>query len=113
MATPYRKQPNLIKTQSVKKKGSWFSRHKALIIIAAIVVAFIAWFNSDYWPWPSRDRINERLDKVLSICTNNEYSSECKNIQKRYNMTFKYCRSMGDLSKKSIFEMDLYAVAWE
>ena len=113
MATSYRKTVCQVKNQPIKAKGSWFLKHKALIIISIVIVAFIAWFNSDYWPWPSRDRINERLDKVLSICTDNEYSSECKNIQKRYNMTFKYCRSMGDLSKKSIFEMDWYAVAWE
>lgn len=123
MATPYNKTVNQIKNQPVKVKGSWFSRHKVLVIFSVLVVAFIAWFNSDYWPWPSKDRIRERLDKVINICTDNENSSDCKNIQKKYGMTFRYCHSIADMNKTQTvylngqsFQMpsfSWYAVAWE
>ena len=123
MATSYRKTVRQVKNQPIKAKGSWFLKHKALIIISIVIVAFIAWFNSDFWPWPSKDRIRERLDKVIDVCTDNEDSSECKNIQKRYGTTFRYCHSIADMNKTQTvylngksYEMpsfSWYAVAWE
>ena len=123
MATPYRKTVHQIKNRPVKVKGSWFSRHKVLIILFIMIVASIVWYNSDFWPWPSEDRIRERLDKVIDVCTDNEDSSDCKNIQKKYGMTFRYCHSIADMNKTRTiyingepFEMPLfswYAVAWE
>lgn len=123
MATPYSKTVNQIKSQPVKIKGSWFLKHKVFVVISILIIAFIAWFNSDFWPWPSKDRIRERLDKVIDICTDNEDSSECKNIQKRYDITFRYCHSIADMNKAQTvylngksYEMpsfSWYAVAWE
>ena len=124
MATPYKEQSKVVKSYSAKTKDSWFSKHKALVVFFIVVAAFIAWFNSDYWPWPSKDRIRERLDKVIDICTDNENSSDCKNIQKRYGMTFRYCHSIGDYNKTTTaygsdgrtFQLPYFpwhAVAWE
>ena len=123
MATPYSKTVNQIKSQPVKIKGSWFLKHKVFVVISILIIAFIAWFNSDFWPWPSKDRIRERLDKVIDICTDNENSSDCKNIQKKYGMTFRYCHSIADMNKTQTvylngqsFQMpsfSWYAVAWE
>lgn len=124
MATPYRNRTTPVRNVPNKASSSWFSRHKAFVIISMLIVAFIAWFNSDYWPWPSKERIRERLDKVIETCTDRENSSDCKNIQKRYGMTFRYCHSIGDFNKTTTvygsdgksFQMPYfpwYAVAWE
>ena len=123
MATPYNKTVNQIKSRPVKVKGSWFSKHKVFVVISVLIIAFIAWFNSDFWPWPSKDRIRERLDKVIDNCTDNENSSDCKNIQKKYGITFRYCHSIADMNKTQVvylngqsFQMpsfSWYAVAWE
>ena len=123
MATPYKEQSKVVKSYSAKTKDSWFSKHKALVVFFIVVAAFIAWFHSDYWPWSSKGRINDRLDKVIEICTDNENSTDCKNIQKKYGMTFRYCRSIADMGKTQTaylngqsFQMPVfswYAVAWE
>ena len=123
MATSYRMRDEQIKNQPTKVRGSWFSRHKTLMIFLGIVFAFVAWFNSDYWPWPFEWQRDNRLDRVLETCTNNETSSECKSIQKRLNITFKYCHSIGDWGKKKTIYINgkpyewpdypWYAVAWE
>lgn len=123
MATPYNRTVNQAKNQPVKAKDSWFSEHKALIIITISVVTFIAWFNSDCWPWPSENRIRERLDKVIDVCMGNENSYDCKNIQKKYGMTFRYCHSITDTDKTQTAYLNgrsiqipyfpWYAVAWE
>ena len=41
MATSYRKTVRQVKNQPIKAKGSWFLKHKALIIISIVIVAFI------------------------------------------------------------------------
>lgn len=122
MATPYRK-PNSLQSQPVQVKGSWFAKHKTLVVVSLLIVTLIAWVNSDYWPWPSSNRINERFEKVIDTCVDNEGSSDCKKIQKRYGMTFRYCHSLSDMNKtKTVyfngkaFEMPYfpwYSVAWE
>ena len=129
MATPYeRVVRTTVNHNPVKATGPKRSNHKAFIILVLIFIAGIAWYNSDYWPWPSSERINERLNKVIDICNGNETSTACKDIQKRYNMTFMYCKSSADLfgsNKKyqtyygpngmtiDIPQYDWYAVAWE
>ena len=51
MATPYYVKTTTPKAKSVKK-GSWFSRHKVLLIFLALIISLTAWINSDFWPWP-------------------------------------------------------------
>ena len=124
MATPYERAVRTTANHNpIKTSRSKHSNHKALIILALIIIAGIAWYNSDYWPWPSKDRINERLDKVIDTCNGNETSKACKDIQKRYNMTFMYCHSLADSGKTNTFYLNgqsfeiptfpWHAVAWE
>lgn len=62
-----------------------------VIGVILIVVGFIAWRISPYWPWPTDAEINDRLEEVVDMCSNNENSSECKKLKRLYSMTFKYC----------------------
>lgn len=119
MSSDYATVKTVSKRTSSKKSG-----HKGLIaflVIVGLVVTGVAWYNSDFWPWPSDERIRERLEEVIDICTNNEDSIRCKNIQKRYNMTFRYCESTFPTTKTYWINgqaltgpsFDEYAVAWE
>lgn len=107
-----------IKSKTINNSRKSQSKYNGLIIgaviIAAIVFAGVAWYNSDAWPWPSDERIRERLDTIISVCSNNENSKKCKELQNRYNATFMYCKSIADMSDFSIFHpMPWYGVAWE
>lgn len=124
MATPIDSRSNsLMGSGSSGRFKHWISHHKLLLVVAMMVIIFVAWFNSDFWPWPSGDRINARLNKVIDICMDNESSTECKDIQKRYGMTFRYCRSFADTKTKDYYGQDgaihslpyypTYGVAWE
>ena len=113
MATPYNSVKIAeTKTVSVSKP---FYKKKSFFVIPVILVIGIIWYNSDFWPWPSKDRINKRLDAVIEACNDNEYSSKCKELQSRYNMTFRYCQRWMDYTsgKYDIFSVPYYAVAWE
>ena len=116
MATSYHSTPSVIEKKKPLNQKKPFYKKKAVYIILSIVLASVAWYNSDFWPWPSRDRIRERLDKVIDICTDNENSSECKSLQSRYDMTFKYYHSLANSGEKNSWGLPTfpwYAVAWE
>ena len=95
---------NLKQHSTPKKKQS--SRFWFFILV---ILAFICWFRSDYWPWPSEKRREERLDRVVDVCTDNENSSECKSLKDKFGITFRYCEEFSF----DIFEKNIYAVAWE
>ena len=84
-------------------------KSKSPVVVICIIIAIIAFYFSDFWPWPSASRINDRLEKVIDACENNNKSRACKEIQKKYNMTFKYCKNLYD----DVMSGKIYAVAWE
>ena len=100
-------------------------KYKGAIIIVVLIIIVIGWYFSDFWPWPSKERIQNRKDSILEACINNEDSSKCKNLQQRYNMTFKYCSNLADyrvLQQKypdlsdlfgHLGELKRYGVVWE
>lgn len=82
--------------------------------IIVVALGITAWYFSDYWPWLSKERINERLEEVIDTCMNNERSLACKKIKERYNMSFKYCKSKTDGFDVSLYSTKpIYGVAWE
>lgn len=85
-------------------------------LIVALIAGFIAWRASPYWPWPSQKEIEKRLDEVVDICTNHEYSSECLKKKKLYHMKFKYCEKVKNMNmiEWSITGKNegIYAIAW-
>ncbi len=108
----------LVRTKSRSPVNKGKSKTAIIVIVAIIVAigAFIGWYNSDDWPWPSDTQIRERLNKVIDTCTDNEDSYACKNLQKKFNMTFKYCHSLGSLGQTDSYGLPTfpwYAVAWE
>lgn len=99
------KKPNADKQKSgrffggILKKGTDKQRKmiRRLAVLAIVAVVGVLWYRSDLWPWPSEERRQERLDMVLGACTNNEDSEECKNLQRRWNITFEYCQKWSDV----------------
>jgi len=88
-----------------------------------LIILIIWWAHSLYWPWPSRDEIDRRLDEVLEVCTYNEGSRACQNVKRKYNMTFRYCEKI-DYSQSPDWgkiiqdawdgkKPPVYPVAWE
>lgn len=68
----------------------------ALIIVAGIIVAI---FASEWFGDLSEERRNDRLEEVLEECNGRENSSKCKKLQEKYNMTFRYCRTISDTDR--------------
>ncbi len=92
------------------------TKNKTPLIIIIVIIVFIMWAISGFWPI-SFKTTSEKLDEVLDACTNNEYSSECQKIKKKYNMSFKYCKSFADGVGKFedgyYISAPYYPVAWE
>lgn len=63
------------------------------LLIAGLFIYF--WLSSKSEKRQERNR-QSRLDEALAVCTNNEDSSTCKNLQSKYSITFKYCKSTLD-----------------
>ena len=115
---------SLININTSPAKQIW-KNHKSALIATVVIVVITGWYFSDFWPWPSRERVQKRIDEVLEACTGNENSSKCKSLQSRYNMTFKYCSDMTDLwlldkkysdsaeRIKHIDEVKRYGVVWQ
>ena len=83
---------------SKKQPNGVFQNFKiALFITIAFIVALIAWAGISSWikNKEEEDRDN-RLDEVLYACDGKENSSKCLKLQKKYNITFKYCKSVLD-----------------
>ena len=79
-------------------------------VVSAVIVFFIWFANSSYWPWPSSAEIGRRLDEVIDSCLYNERSRGCSVVQEKYNMSFEYCHALVDIPEvgKSI---PVYGVA--
>ncbi len=115
---------SLISINAAPVKQIW-KKYKGVIIAIILVVSVVGWYFSDFWPWPSKERIQNRMDSVLEACIDNEDSSKCKNLLQRYNMTFKYCSNLADymvLKQKypdfsdlfnHMSELKRYGVVWE
>lgn len=94
---------------------------KRTIIIFGLIVAaifgFIVWRKSPYWPWPSKEEIEDRLDKVVKICTNNEASERCREIKNLYGANFKYCVKVKNTDVAMWYLTNkyegVYGVAWQ
>ncbi len=107
------------KTKTKQKKSKYLSlggfkiSKKIAITICCIVVliiSFILFRNSDYWPFLSQSDIDQRLISVIDACMYNEDSRACKNIQKKYNMGFEYCYALSDIPQIDTL-MPVYGVA--
>lgn len=115
---------SLININTAPAKQIW-KKHKGAIIGITILVLAVGWYFSDLWPWPSKERVQKRMDYILETCINNENSSSCKNLLQRYNLTFKYCHYLPDsilLEQKypditerfkHYSELSYYGVVWE
>lgn len=115
---------SLVNVNTASAKQAW-KKYGGIIIVIVGIVAAIGWYFSDFWPWPSKERVQDRMDTVLEACNGNEDSKKCKDLQQRYNMTFKYCSNLTDfwtLQKKypdmadqfkHIGELNYYGVVWE
>ncbi len=79
-------------------------------VVSAVIIFFIWFANSSYWPWPSSAEIGRRLDEVIDSCLYNERSRGCSVVQEKYNMSFEYCHALVDIPEigKSI---PVYGVA--
>lgn len=85
-------------------------------LAAALLLAFIIWRNTPYWPWLSNDEIEERLEKVIDACVDREKSSDCERSKRLYHAKFQYCVKVKNLGA-SLWSITgenegIYAVAW-
>lgn len=95
------------------KMGSFKIKKKTVIILGSIlgvIVAFVLFRNSDFWPFLSQSEIDQRLTDVIDGCMYNENSRACKNLQSRYNMDFEYCYALSDIPEIDTL-MPVYGVA--
>ena len=96
-----KKEQKRLKQQKLIKTGG----------IASAIIIFFVWFvNSSFWPWPSSAEISRRLNEVIDSCMYNERSRGCSILQEKYDMSFEYCHSYVDIPEieKSI---PVYGVA--
>ncbi len=96
-----RRNNKAYKNRNKKNKNIFsFVKNKGFIIcIVGLILAFVWFSQSDYWPFPSQEKINERFSKIIDACMYNEQSGTCKNLQKKYKMTFEYCHYLGEIPK--------------
>ena len=72
----------------------------AIAIIGMIAVGVLVRnLIADWLEKQEQEKIDNQLNEVLVACTNDEDSTKCKELQRKYNMTFKYCQVIGDYSK--------------
>ena len=109
----------MAKKRIQKRKSSYFrigrlKIKKKLIIplscVTVIVIGFLLFRNSSYWPWPSQEEIDQRLIDVVDACMYNESSRACKNLQSRYSMSFEYCHALSDIPEIGV-EIPIYGIA--
>lgn len=107
----------MVKRKTRKKKYIKIGNLKikksiAIIVVCAVVVvvAFVIFRTSDYWPWPSQSEVDQRLIDVVDACMYNESSRACKNLQSRYSMSFEYCYALSDIPEIDTL-MPVYGVA--
>ena len=75
----------------------------AVIITIVLIVGGVAWGGVSHWLEDMKEEARQNhLNEVLVACTNQENSERCKSLQKKYNITFKYCYAMGDIDKAQI-----------
>ena len=81
-----------------KQSNELFQNFKlAIIITIVLIVGGVAWGGISKWIEDSKEEArNNHLNEVLVACTNNENSDRCKSLQKKYDITFKYCQSVLD-----------------
>ena len=66
--------------------------------IAAGIIVLIIWIvNSSFWPWPTRDEMDRRLNETIDLCMYNETSYACASAQNKYGLKFEYCHSLSDI----------------
>lgn len=68
-----------------------------LVCLMMAIIGFVFWRNSYFWPWPTQSEIDQRLLEVVDACIYNENSRACKNLSKRYDMSFEYCHSLTEI----------------
>lgn len=73
------------------------SKLTVIIVVVIIIVGGIAWGGIGKWLEESKEEArNNHLNEVLAACTNREDSDMCRNLRKKYDITFKYCKSVLD-----------------
>ena len=99
----------------------------AIVITIILIIAGAIWGGISHLIEESNNkRRDDQLDEVLDVCTGKEDSNTCKKLQKDYNITFKYCKSIADPIDKQYKFITLpngettmisnpiwHAVAWE
>lgn len=85
--------------QNYLKIGNLKIKKKVAIIAscALVLIMFIWFMNSSFWPWPSSAEIGRRLNDVIDVCMYNERSRGCSTTQEKYHMSFEYCHSLADI----------------
>ena len=81
-----------------KQSDGLFQNFKLAVIITIIlIVGGVAWSGISKWIEDSKEEArNNHLNEVLVACTNREDSDRCKSLQRKYDITFKYCKSILD-----------------
>lgn len=82
----------------ITQSNGVFQNLKLAIIITVVFIAgIVAWVEIGNWiKGMEEEAKNNHLNEVLVTCTNREDSDKCKSVQKKYNITFKYCKSILD-----------------
>ena len=114
---------------SKNKKDHYILKNFGISIVIAIVLMGILFggaFLSEAIEKHNENQRREHLDDVLSACINSENSNLCIKLKKKYDITFKYCKShldsidkqyhtitLPDGSPYFIYEPIWHGVAWE
>lgn len=98
---------------NAKKNNNNFLWYAAIIIVIALTAivtkAIIDSEKNNVANSPGERR--EQLNAVLEACTNNEYSAQCKELQQKYDVTFRYCHNLKK-SDGAYADLDTIMNAW-